>query len=504
MQPSFDAQHLDRAYAFLDDCPAHVLHAVVTLPNGTLAERVAGVRAWREALLQGRLPSADTWPDAAVSGAVRKALTDLDIPRFCANQPELVDELLTDIVASFGRQATALGAEVARKLRELEELERVRLAEEAFERKRKVIEPHSVTLDAATLERLRREAERLARSGTADTDADFVGAWGDRARAWSEIAAVFGDLGHLLGRGHDLSAAVLRRTGWLEILKLRELLERLPQLREIVQQLGRLQASTEGESVAEKLLVPVRRIEQERREVRTPLAPTETRGVERSGEIGRMLPAEAALLSHPRLRLLWHARRAERALLTYRVEGLVTERVLVEREVQEEIEGKRPRPQRGPIVAVIDTSGSMHGLPERVAKAVVLEALRTAHAEKRACYLYAYSGPSQILEHELSLTDDGLGRLMTFLSHSFGGGTDIGAMTTVVERLKQESWKKADVVLVTDGEWGAPASVIAGVNAAKSNGTRFHGVQVGNRGRTGLHSLCDPVHEFRDWIALGG
>lgn len=504
MTTAFDATSLTREYAFLDDCPDHVFEEVVTLPMGTLAERVSGVRAWRDALLEGRLPAPEVWPEPALSSPVRRALADLDIPRFCKGQAELVDHLLTDIVGSFARQATALSTDVSRKLRELEELERERLAEEAFNRSRKVVEPGDIRLDEEAVSRLRERAEREVHTRSFDADGDIISAWSERARAWAEISGVFGDLGSMMGRGFDLSVSVLKRVGWLEILKLREMIERLPQLREIVQQLGRLHAAAEGESVAEKLLVPVRRIEKERREVRTPLAPTETRGIERSGEIARMLPAEAAMLGHPKLRLLWHARRAERALLTYRVEGLVIERAQVETEAMEEVEGKRPRPHRGPIIAVIDTSGSMHGLPERVAKAVVLEALRTAHTEKRACYLYAYSGPSQVLEHELSLTEDGLGKLMTFLSHSFGGGTDIGAMTTVVERLKRESWKKADVVLVTDGEWAAPASVITGVTAAKANGTRFHGVQVGNRGRTGLHSLCDPVHEFRDWAALGG
>jgi uncharacterized protein with von Willebrand factor type A (vWA) domain len=77
-------------------------------------------------------------------------------------------------------------------------------------------------------------------------------------------------------------------------------------------------------------------------------------------------------------------------------------------------------------------------------------------------------------------------------------------MSTVVERLKLEEWRKSDVVLVTDGEWAAPRDVIAGVERAREAGTRFHGVQIGNLGRTGLHDICDPVHEFRDWAALGG
>jgi uncharacterized protein with von Willebrand factor type A (vWA) domain len=501
---AFDAGALVADFAFLDGCPEVVFEEVVNLPIGTLAERVSGAQAWRSALLAGELPSPEVWPPGAISRPVRRALMDLGIPRFCKDQPELVDQLLTDIVASFARQSAALRAEVAKKLRDLEDLERERLAESSFQRTRKVREPHEFAIDDETMARLRAEAGRAGHDRPSDPDADILAAWGERARAWAEIAGVFGDLGAMLGRGFDLSIRMLKRAGWLEILALRELIERLPEVREIVQQLGRLHAATEGESVAEKLLVPVRRIEEERREVRTPRAPTETRGIERSGEISRMLPAEAAMLGHPRLRLLWHARRAERALLTYRVEGVVMERLQVEAEALEEVESRRPRPQRGPILAVIDTSGSMHGLPERVAKAVVLEALRTAHVENRRCFLYAYGGPSQLLEHELSLTEGGLGSLMSFLSLSFGGGTDIGAMTTVVERLKQEGWKKADVVLVTDGEWAAPTGVIAGVAAARGTGTRFHGVQVGNRGRTGLHSLCDPVHVFQDWAALGG
>ena len=218
-----------------------------------------------------------------------------------------------------------------------------------------------------------------------------------------------------------------------------------------------------------------------------------------------MLPVEASMLGHPKLRLVWHARRAERALLTYLVEGIEIERRMVEREAQVEVQGKRPRPERGPILAIIDTSGSMHGEPEQVAKAIVLEAVRTAHAEQRRCFLYAYSGPGQVLEQELDLSPDGVGRLLSFLGFSFGGGNDeVGVLTKVLARIKANDWKKADVIFVSDGEWPAPAPVVGTVAAAREAGTRFHGVQIGNRGRTGLHAVCDPVHVFQDWAAAGG
>ena len=52
--------------------------------------------------------------------------------------------------------------------------------------------------------------------------------------------------------------------------------------------------------------------------------------------------------------------------------------------------------------------------------------------------------------------------------------------------------------------WRAPPTIIAKVTVAREAGTRFHGVQVGAVGHTGLHTLCEHVHELRSWATLGG
>lgn len=501
----FDAASLERRYAFLDDCPEQFLSTIVTLPLGTLPERVLGLRAWRDAMLDGRLPPESTWPPPEVAAPARQALTSLRIVRFCKGQPDLVDALLHDVLTSFANRHAVLRDEVAARLRELERLERVRLDQLENERARRERRDARVTrIDEATLERLRRQAEREAASREAADDDRIIARWDERARAWAAISEVFGDLGEMMGRGWDMCLGVLKHTGWMDLVRLRQLVEQLPQLREIIRSLGRLHASEVEETVAETVFVSVRRLEEERREVRTPHLPAETRGIERSGEIARMLPAEAVNLGHPKLRLLWQARRAERALLTYRVEGIEIERVLVERESEEAVEERRPRPERGPIIAVMDTSGSMHGLPERVAKALVLEALRTAHEEQRGCYAYMFSGPGDIVEHELDLSPEGIGRLLAFLGHTFGGGTDVGVLARVAKLLHTHDWKKADVLFVSDGEWRASSTLLRDIERAKKAGSRFHGVQIGNRGRTGLHAVCDPVHTFQDWATAGG
>ena len=247
----------------------------------------------------------------------------------------------------------------------------------------------------------------------------------------------------------------------------------------------------------------MRRLAAEWLEVPTPQVPGETRGIERSGAITRMLPVEAAMLGHRRLRLLWHARRSEQALLTYRVEGVELEKTIVERETTKETETHGPVRKRRPILAIVDTSGTMHGLSEQVAKALVLEALRTAHAAKRRCYLHAFSGPGQNMEHELNLSPEGIGRLLEFLGSTFGGGSDpTKALAMVLRQIQGNAWAKADVLFMSNREWRVPSDLASAVHRAREAGTRFHGVQIGTRCRTGLHEICDPVHAFASWMAV--
>ena len=205
MSRGFDATSLERRYAFLDECPEHVLDAVVTLPIGSLSERVHGVLAWRDALLEGRLPPTDAWPPAETAGPVRRALDKMRLLRFCRGQPEVVDTLLADVLAAFSRQDQAFRAEVARRLRELEDLERARLREqEELERaagrlaehrkthtRRPRHRPESVQLDEEVLRHLRERAERETAGyirHVRDADTGLIEAWGERARLWAEVA----------------------------------------------------------------------------------------------------------------------------------------------------------------------------------------------------------------------------------------------------------------------------------------------------------------------------
>ena len=501
----FDVHAIDRNLGYLDDLPPALLPLVVTASGGDLSARTTAVLTWRQALLEGRIPWEElSWPLPVVAKPVLSALRNLGILRFTRGDEQLTDLVLAEMLQATLETDAHFQGEVRRQLAELEALHRRRLDEwEALSKKQKRRHPKPKARDRQALFNL---AEAEVSQGFDHSVASLEEEYGELVRLWCSLADVFGELGNALGLGWDLSMGVLRHQGWKEVLRLRELLEQLPALKELVRTLGRLHQSEDGPSIMEEVVLPMMRTEEELRMIRTPLAVEEARGITRSASVARMLPSEAVLLRHPTLRLLWHARRAERALLAYRIEGhdIITD--LVEREVEVRNQREVPRPERGPIIVCLDTSGSMAGVPELVAKAVTLEAMRTAHRENRHCYLLAFSGPDQVEKLELDLSPEGLGRLLSFLSLSFHGDTDVESpVSWALSLIEQEVWSRADVLMVSDGEFDVSGNLVNRVTRAiAEGGNRFHGLRIGSHGASGMEKICDPIHNFTSWESVIG
>lgn len=356
---------------------------------------------------------------------------------------------------------------------------------------------------------LMEQAERMAaeRAGSKLLKT-LVDRWGERLLEWAAIEEVFGELGSLSGLGWGLGTSVLRHTGWQDAKRLADLLKKLPQIQDVVRQLGRMQSTEKPDEtpILERLFGPVRRAPAELRDIDTPPVPHDTRGVERSGDIARMLPSEAILFMRPALRLLWHAKRAERALATYRVRGVQQERLIADETGSEARDADRPKKkqERGPIIVCLDTSGSMRGAPEIIAKAVTLEAVRIANAEKRDCFLYAFSGVTQVAEFDLSVNRGGVQALLEFLGVSFHGGTDVAApVSRAIERIRTAKWSRADLMIVSDGEFPVPTDTLKAVTEARASlHLRVHGLLIGAYESTSMTALCNPLHRFASWQSL--
>lgn len=377
--------------------------------------------------------------------------------------------------------------------------------------------------------------------------------------------------GHQRGIWHD--------AGWAEVASLSKVLARCKELRDLVRSLGRSAGRGPRRRAPRQVAAPPSRGSPG--VLRSPLQPEETAGLSRSGDISRMLPSEAHLVAvgWPRgrgvatrqvtvsasidddddddagaaaadgngfvdnnnpttasttvsvlvegsraARLLHMARRAERTLTSYERDGWLDD-PLTRPTSRLEV---RPAAEDGPLILCLDTSGSMAGARETVAKAVALEAARSARRARRRCLLYAFGGPGDLRQLELDPSSArGASDLLSFLRCSFGGGTDADApLEAALQRLEESEWAAADVLMVTDGEIPPPNEVVAArlARAKEELGLQVHGLLVGSRAvaRTdsaaaggggggnrkeqiseGVAAICSRVHIFKSWSSVG-
>ncbi|NOQ34361.1 MAG: hypothetical protein GQ569_00515 [Methylococcaceae bacterium] len=65
---------------------------------------------------------------------------------------------------------------------------------------------------------------------------------------------------------------------------------------------------------------------------------------------------------------------------------------------------------------------------------------------------------------------------------------------------KIEAWNRADILLVTDGEFPFPENTLEQVNQAKEKfKLKIHGILVGSARKDEMNRLCDEIYTFADW-----
>jgi uncharacterized protein with von Willebrand factor type A (vWA) domain len=332
----------------------------------------------------------------------------------------------------------------------------------------------------------------------------FRGEWMLEREGWDEVLALFKTLGELPNLRWDELRGHLNSREWAEARRIGELLAHLKEITGFIEQIGRAERS--------KDLPPSPQLQPQAHQPRQRAAvqsithltdqPGEVRGVKRSGEIARMLASEAAMIRHPLLHRLWRARFAEAQLLTYESEAVLTQWRLQPDKNHNVAAVKKTEPLgKGPMIVCLDTSGSMRGAPENVAKACVLQALRTAHGTQRACTLLAFGGAGELLERELALTASGLQVLLDTMGMGFDGGTDVQTpLERAIELVQTQALALADILIVSDGEFGVtPATLTLLRDCKAAQGLRVHSILIGDRETIGLLEVSDHLHWVRDW-----
>lgn len=215
-------------------------------------------------------------------------------------------------------------------------------------------------------------------------------------------------------------------------------------------------------------------------------------GIRLGRDLEHALPSELALLADSETSILFDIKYIESRLMCFDMRGL--QLVGEQKEFVAE-QHTSETDKMGPMVICVDTSGSMHGMPETIAKAVALFITTKAREQKRSCYLINFSTSIETLDLGFP---SGFKSLISFLQMSFHGGTDATpALKHALDTMQREQYAKADLLLISDFVMGRlPAKIVDAIEAQRSNGNRFHSLVINE----GFHAL--DVHSLFDqeWI----
>ncbi|WP_260391413.1 VWA domain-containing protein [Neisseria meningitidis] len=168
-------------------------------------------------------------------------------------------------------------------------------------------------------------------------------------------------------------------------------------------------------------------------------------GLRLGKDLEYVLPSELALMADEETSILFDLKFLESKLMCFELQGTTycdapTE-IIVEQKSQED-------EKLGPMILCVDTSGSMVGLPENIAKAMALFLGAKAKSENRSCFVINFS--TGIETFELT-SKTGISNLIAFLRQSFHGGTDAApALRHALKMMEQESYQKADLLMISD------------------------------------------------------
>jgi uncharacterized protein with von Willebrand factor type A (vWA) domain len=513
---SVSLQKIDKdSINLLSRLPNRLVSAAARCRLDGLQQTIHGAALWRDALLKGSMPTdSSIWPVGPIGQAIFDSFPR-GLLRFTKGNEEVTDSVVENLLQIADGLRSDWDSKAAKELEDWLKSEQERRSKESINEdgqdgrskekpSKKPSRPITVKeknekLSAITLS-LESELSGWAKSKMED-------AWGEQLAGWNSILEVFEQLEGEASFGWNLSRGLLKHIGWEKVKKMNELLKSLPQISEIAKALGRAKASDNEIGPEERIMAKVSRVREELHWVEAPDARTHTDGIHKSDDIPRMLPMEGSLYLHPIFRKLWKAKFIERSLACYQIKGLEKRKKYSE-VITDEEQVVRKKLERGPIILCLDTSGSMQGIPETVAKAITLEAMRLAHSENRDCLLYSFSGPGDVDEHDLSISPDGIESLCSFLCMSFHGGTDIHApLNAATSRLEKKKWSRADIILISDGEFAVSSEILSTLsNAKKNHSLRVHGLLVSNNsaGSSEMKKLCEPLHIFREWVGVRG
>lgn len=389
-------------------------------PEG--AEWLGELRAQAESLPEWKQLQQRAGGDAWASGIAAAAAMEVIAPTLPELPKEDPQELEEQLkfIGDLGRDA---GATSPKHLRATADL------------KRRIAEARAQAASAAQQIRARAATVRSALRGAAQEAEAVI----------QEIADAMGGLGVGMGQGFGAGGAARITAPRAEVVARLRSDERI---RRIAKLAGRLRA----QAIAKQM-------------TKAKKYPDEIADVGQGAELSRLLPSELALLGDEDHELLLLQRITERSALQY------------------ELRGRETRVE-GPIILLIDESGSMSGANDEWAKGVALALCEIAARQKRPFAVVHFDTQVSRIDRFDDPTRLDFNAVLDMATWFTGGGTDLAeALRAGLEiireaREKNEKIKRSDLVLISDGvdyDFEAQAAIL---DECKEEGVATYGIGI--------------------------
>ncbi|MEM9991985.1 MAG: VWA domain-containing protein, partial [Bacteroidota bacterium] len=175
--------------------------------------------------------------------------------------------------------------------------------------------------------------------------------------------------------------------------------------------------------------------------------------------------------------------------LTFRYED---RRLVSSKENIMEVHQRVRQKEKGPFIICVDTSESMTGRPEQIAKVLCLGILKMATSENRRAYLINFSTGIKTLD--LYDVANSIDEIAKFLRMSFYGGTDISlALYEALRQLQNNDYQDADVLMISDFiMYKVDKEVLQQIRFFQQNkGTQFHSLTLSNEPNSDILAQFD-------------
>jgi len=209
----------------------------------------------------------------------------------------------------------------------------------------------------------------------------------------------------------------------------------------------------------------------------------ELHSITQGADINHVLPQELLALRRPLLKLDFYRRMMEKQLFQYDLN-------------QQEYVGQ------GPIIVLIDTSSSMCGHRESWSKAVALGLAEIAEKERRGfSYALFASNRAALITDDFQIGQHSPDKIIKIASEFIGGGTNFEQpLQWAMDKLRESTFSKADIVMITDGECAVSDEFLKELQKVKEQKEcRIYSILIGSNPRE-LNRWSDAVWSITDLL----